>query len=66
MFFWLPTYCHAHQPGAVVLQHKILIGKSGRVVDGAATGAIAIDEITTLYHEILDLFEGRVSALGDA
>lgn len=36
-------------------QRKILISKLGRAIDGAAASAIAIDEVATLNHEILDL-----------
>lgn len=36
-------------------QRKILICKLGRAIDGAAASAVAIYEIATLNHEILDL-----------
>lgn len=36
-------------------QRKILISKLGCAVDGAAASTVAINEIATLNHEILDL-----------
>lgn len=49
------TYRHTQKPWAVVWQRKILVCKLGCAVDGAAARAIAIYEIATLDHEILNL-----------
>jgi hypothetical protein len=49
------TYRHTQKTWAVMWQRKILVGKLGGAVNGAAACAIAIDEIATLNHEILDL-----------
>lgn len=51
------TYRHTQKTWAVMWQRKILICKLGGAVNGAAACAVAIYEIATLNHEILDLRE---------
>lgn len=51
------TYRHTQKTWAVMWQRKILICKLGGAVNGAAACAVAIYEIATLNHEILNLSE---------
>lgn len=50
---------HGQQEGAVVLELEVLVGEL-LAVNGAATGAVATGEVTTLEHELGDdAVEGR-------
>lgn len=51
------TYRHTQKTWAVMWQRKILICKLGGAVNRAAASAVAIYEVATLNHEILDLRE---------
>ena len=39
-----------------MLQCEILVTKFGSAIDGQASSSIAINKITTLDHEVLDLY----------
>jgi len=45
---------HRQQTRRVMLQSKVLIWKRSTAVDAQHPGAIAIDEVATLDHEVLD------------
>lgn len=44
---------HRQQPGAVVLELKVLVGEA-RAVDALAAAAVAAGEVAALDHEVLD------------
>ncbi|KAG8527111.1 uncharacterized protein KY384_008540 [Bacidia gigantensis] len=48
-------YRHAEQTGRVVLQFEVFVGERFRSVDGGATGAVAVEEVAALDHEVVDL-----------
>ena len=49
------TYGHAKEPGCIVLEGEVLVGKGLGAVDGGAASAVAVEEVATLDHEIADL-----------
>lgn len=49
------TYSHAQDPGSVVFEGEVLVVKGFGAVDGGAAGAVAVEEIAALAHEIFDL-----------
>lgn len=49
------TYSHGQQTGLVVLQIEVLVGELVGAVDGAGAGAVAVDEVAALEHEVFDL-----------
>lgn len=51
----METDCHAEQAGGVVLELEILVREGFGAVDAGAAGAIAVQEISALDHEIFDL-----------
>lgn len=55
MYSEIGTYSHAQEPGHVVLDLEILVREGFGAVDGRATGAIAVEEISALNHETFDL-----------
>lgn len=52
----IKTHSHTQQTSTVMLQSKILIVESRGIVNGTRACAIAIDKVSPLYHEILDLY----------
>jgi hypothetical protein len=58
------THSHAHEPGLVMFEVEVFIGKVPGAIDAGRASTIAIEEITSLDHKILDLFSavsGRVA-----
>lgn len=51
------TYRHAQTPGLVMPKRKVFVGKFIALVNAGAASAIGIQEIATLDHEPLDLYE---------
>lgn len=49
------TYGHAKQPSDIMLQLEVLIGKGLGAVYTGATCTVAVQEISTLYHEVFNL-----------
>lgn len=45
---------HGQKTGLVVLQFEVLIGEFVGAVDGAGAGAVAVDEVAALEHEVFD------------
>lgn len=56
---YFATYGHAEESGLVVLEVKVLVCKLLDPVDCHGTGAIAVEEVSTLDHEVLDLKENH-------
>ena len=52
------TYSHTEQAGGVVLQREVLVGEGLGAVDGGAAGAVAVEEVAALDHEVGDLRVG--------
>ena len=53
------TNGHTKQPRNIMLQLEILVRKSLGAVDTRAPCAVAVEEISALNHEILDLRENE-------
>lgn len=53
--FLASTYCHAQESSAIMSKIKIFIREFGGAIDCAGPCSVSIDEVTTLYHKILDL-----------
>lgn len=51
------TYGHAQQARGVMLEGKVFIGEGFGAVNRSTAGAITIQEVTALNHEVLDLSE---------
>lgn len=52
---------HGQQAGRVVFQDEVLVRKRTAAVDAQDTGAVAVNEVAALYHEVLDhAMEARV------
>lgn len=49
------AYSHRQQSGFRVLANEVLIVESRLPVDGSRAGAIGIQKVSSLAHEILDL-----------
>ena len=49
---------HGQDSGSLVLQGEVLVGELG-AVDGLATGAVVVGEVSTLAHEVRDNPGGR-------
>ena len=49
------TYGHAEQTGGVVLEEEVLVCEGLGAVDGGAAGAVAVEEVAALDHEVVDL-----------
>lgn len=49
------THGHGKKTRSFMLQFEVFIGELVYAIDCARTGTIAINEITTLKHEIADL-----------
>lgn len=52
------TYRHAEQTRGVMLEIEVLIGKGLCAVDRNGASAVAVKEVASLDHEVLDLFIG--------
>ena len=50
------TYRHGKQTRLVVLQLEILVGKRLCAVDARRAGAVAVEEVAALDHEVGDLY----------
>lgn len=57
LYIW-STIGHRQQARPVVLQCEVLICELFSSVDSPRAGAVAIDEITALDHEVFDLNDG--------
>jgi hypothetical protein len=55
------TYRHAQQTRGVVLQLEVLVGEAARSVDGGGPRAVAIEKVSALDHEVLDLAKNQPS-----
>lgn len=49
------TYSHTQETWTVMGQCEVFVRKLGRSIDGTRSGAVSIDEVSTLNHEIFDL-----------
>ncbi len=49
------TYGHGQQPRLVVAHGKVLVGKGLGPVDADGAGAVAVEEVAALAHEVGDL-----------
>lgn len=49
------TYSHTEQTRSIMLKFEIFIREFGSTVDGTASRAVTLDEVTTLDHEIFNL-----------
>lgn len=49
------TYGHAQKARTVVPEGKVLVGEGARAVDAGAAGAVAVQEVAALDHEVFDL-----------
>lgn len=49
-----PAVSHAEQARSIMLQVEVLVGELVGAIDGGRAGAVAIDEVATLTHEVLD------------
>lgn len=49
------TYGHGQQSRLVVLQSEVLVCEFVCAVDGPRAGAVTINEVTALEHELFDL-----------
>ncbi len=58
----MSTHSHTEEPRSVVLEIEVLIRKCFCAVDGGAASAVAIEEISTLNHEVFDLRTLRLHA----
>lgn len=58
------TNGHAEQSGGVVFQREVLVGEGFGAVDAGAAGAVAVEEIAALDHEVFDLQLSEVSGGG--
>jgi hypothetical protein len=52
---FVSAYRHAQQSWFVMLQDEVLIRKGSCAIDASRTSAIAVQEITSLDHEVFDL-----------
>lgn len=52
------THSHTKQSSGIMLQMEILIGKGLGSEYGGAAGAITIEKVASLNHEIADLKDG--------
>lgn len=48
-------YRHAQQAGDVVLERKALVREGAGAVDACGPGAVAVEKVASLDHEVLDL-----------
>jgi hypothetical protein len=55
------TYGHGEEPGFGVLQREVLVGEGLGAVDAGRAGAVAIEEVAALAHEVADLGRPRQS-----
>ena len=53
----IPAYGHGQETGLVVLEDEILIVERLQAIDTCRSGAISIQEIAALTHEVFDLRE---------
>ena len=49
------TYSHTKQSGRVMFQLEVLVRERFCPVNGRASGAVAVEEVASLDHEIFDL-----------
>lgn len=54
------TNGHAEESGGVVFQGEGLVGEGFGAVDAGAAGAVAVEEVATLDHEVFDLWGALV------
>lgn len=52
---WGVTNSHAEQSGRVVFQREVLVREGFGAVDAGAAGAVAVEEVAALDHEVFDL-----------
>ena len=55
------TYGHGEEPGFSVLQREVLIGEGLGAVDAGRAGAVAVEEVAALAHEVANLGKPRQS-----
>ena len=48
-------YRHTQDPRSIMLKCEVLVGKGFGSVNGGAAGAVAVEEVTALTHEVLNL-----------
>ena len=53
----MKTNSHAEETSSVVLQGEVLVCEGFGAVDGGAAGAVAIEEVAALDHEVTNLEE---------
>jgi hypothetical protein len=55
----LSTYGHAQEPGSVMFKLEVLVGEVSGPIDWGGPGAVAMQKVTPLDHEILNLAQSH-------